>query len=453
MDVSAIKPNIFVEAMSNIFASNIEKLNNNSLKPDRKYFIELFKNKGIPDTKNEEYKYTNLITVLNNNYNYNLNPQKRNLKINDIFKCDVPELNADILILLNGHYYSEKEIIKEKANGIIIGSLSAAANKYPNIINKYLNQNQNNTDSLVALNKAFSTDGIFIYIPENITLTQPIQIINIAMADEDLMIQHRNMIIIDKNSKAEIIICDHTLSPKKFLTNQVLEIFAAENSQLSVTRLQNEHLGAVQISHSFISQGKSSKVTFNNITLHGGLVRNNIFVSLDGENSENYTNGLYFLDKGQHVDNYVFVEHKKPYCTSNQLFKGILDDYSTGAFTGKILVYRDAQKTLAYQSNKNILLSDDTKIDSRPQLEIYADDVKCSHGSAVGQMDENAMFYLQSRGISQKEARFMLLSGFSNEVIKQIEAEPLRLRVNDLIEKRLRGELSRCNNCEINCND
>jgi Fe-S cluster assembly protein SufD len=185
--------------------------------------------------------------------------------------------------------------------------------------------------------------------------------------------------------------------------------------------------------------------------LHGGLVRNNIEIILDGEGAENKTSGLFLTDKTQHVDNYVFVNHNKPGCTSNQLFKGVLDDASTGAFSGRILVSRDAQRTMAYQKNNNLLLTSDAKMNTRPQLEIYADDVKCSHGATIGQLDQEAMFYMRSRGIGKDEARLLLMFAFAHEIIDQIQVQPLKERIDELVNKRLRGELTRCHNCALHC--
>ena len=263
-------------------------------------------------------------------------------------------------------------------------------------------------EGLVALNSAFSLDGIFVYVPKNVVVKKPIQIINISLSENDLLIQHRNLFVLEENSEAQVIVCDHSLSPKRFLTNQVLEVYNGANSRFDFTRLQNEHLGTAQITHTYLQQERNSYVSYKNITLHGGVIRNNLNVRLNDEGCENNSLGLYFLDQGQHIDNYTLIDHAKPNSISNQLYKGILDDYSTGAFNGKILVRPDAQKTLAYQANNNILLTDDAKMNSKPQLEIYADDVKCSHGATVGQLDENALFYLRSRGINYNEARLML---------------------------------------------
>jgi Fe-S cluster assembly protein SufD len=296
-----------------------------------------------------------------------------------------------------------------------------------------------------------ASDGVFIYVPEGVVLKKPIQIINLVRSDEDIFNQHRNLIIVGKNAEATLIVCDHTLSPQKFLTNAVTEIFVGENSHFDIIRVQNEHNNAGKITHTFIHQERSSYASSNNITLHGGLVRNSTHHYLGGEGAECQSLGLYLADKFQHVDNYVNVDHAVPNCTSNQLFKGVLDDMATGAFNGRIYVHKDAQGTMAYQKNNNILLTDDAKMDSKPQLEIYADDVKCSHGATVGQLDENALFYLQSRGINKREARLMLMFGFAHEVIQNIKVDPLRDRMDNLVMQRLKGELSRCSSCMVKC--
>ncbi len=271
------------------------------------------------------------------------------------------------------------------------------------------------------------------------------------MDEQDGMTQHRNLFILEENSEAEVIVCDHTLSTSNFLTNSVSEFFIDKNAHFDFVRIQNEHNGSKQVSHLFFHQERDSRVTANTISLHGGLIRNNVYARLDDEGCENNTYGLYLTDKGQHIDNFVFMDHAKPHCLSNQLFKGVLDDFATGAFNGKVLVRQDAQKTEAYQANNNILLTDDADMNTKPQLEIYADDVKCSHGATVGQLDESALFYLRSRGIEKREARLLLMYAFAHEVIDKIKVLPLQERIHELVAKRLRGELSRCNFCQMNC--
>jgi Fe-S cluster assembly protein SufD len=215
--------------------------------------------------------------------------------------------------------------------------------------------------------------------------------------------------------------------------------------------VQNQHNNAGKITHTFIHQERDSYASSNNVTLHGGLVRNATWHRLAGENAETHSYGIFLSDKHQHVANFVMVDHAAPHCNSTQLFKGVLDENATGAFNGQIMVRPDAQGTNAYQSNNNILMSEEAKMDTKPQLEIYADDVKCSHGATVGQLDQDALFYLRSRGISQKESLHLLMYAFTDEVLKEIKLEALRGRITELVDKRLRGELSKCNNCKMKC--
>jgi Fe-S cluster assembly protein SufD len=417
----------------------------------REKAITSFSTKGLPGKKDEQYKYTFLEPYFYNGYKKYISPKTISFDISEIFKCDVPSLDTHMAILLNGFYYNQKTPLRTLSNGIILGSLHAAIKEYPEIVEKYLAKQALVSDSFIALNTALSNDGFFLFAPKNAILDKPIQIINVLLSDEELMVQHRNLFIMEPGSDVKIVVCDHTLSPHKFLTNAVTEIEVGENASFDYYKVQNEHNDSVQVSHTFIHQQANSNVQSTVITLHGGLVRNNLSIKLDGEGSECKAYGLYFTDKTQHIDNFVFIDHAKPNCTSNQLYKGILDEQSMGAFTGRILVERDSQKTLAYQKNSNLLLTSDARMNTKPQLEIYADDVKCSHGATVGQLDEDALFYIRSRGISEQEARLLLQYAFADEVLKEIKIDPLQIRMNELIDKRLRGELSRCNNCAMHC--
>lgn len=420
----------------------------------REKAIQNFQKNGFPHNKIEKYKYTDLNPAFEKNYRSYIQPKKIDFNLDDIFRCDVPELDTHVVLLLNGWFYENKTPRKELPNGVIISSFREAANNYPDLVKTHYNQYADSEDEgLTALNTAFAQDGVFIYVPEGTVMDKPVQIINLLMDEENGLSQHRNLFVIEEGGEAKIIVCDHTLSARNFLTNSVSEIFAGQNAHLQFNRVQNEHNGSTQISNIYLNQERDSNVVSNTITLHGGLVRNNFHMRLNGENCENHTLGLYMADRSQHIDNYVHIDHAYPNSRSNQLFKGILDDIATGAFTGKILVRRDAQKTEAYQANNNILLTDDAKMNSKPQLEIYADDVKCSHGGTSGQLNEDALFYLRSRGIPYKEAQLLLMYAFAHEIIGEINIEPLKERIHELVEKRLRGELSRCNYCEMHCGE
>jgi Fe-S cluster assembly protein SufD len=439
---------------SSLYKENRSKLEASSpgfISRLREDAVALFTKNGFPGKKDEQYKYTFLEPFFNNGYKRYLEPKSISFNVNHLFKCDVPSLDTHVIILVNGFYFDKANPLKTLPGGFIVGSFAEAAKKHPDLVEKYLGKSAISNDSYVAVNTALARDGVFLYVPKGQVLEKPIQIINVLLSDEELMVQHRNLLIIEPNSQAKVVVCDHTLSPIKFLTNSVTEIFVGENAFFDYFKVQNEHNDSVQVSHSFINQEKSSNCRSTVITLHGGVVRNNLTVNLNGEGCENYASGLFVSDQNQKVDNSLFIDHAKPNCQSSQLFKAILDDSSAGAFTGKILVERDAQKTMAYQRNSSILMTDDARMNSKPQLEIYADDVKCSHGATVGQLDEDALFYLKARGIPDREARLMLMYAFAFEILNEIKIEPLRDRMSELIEKRLRGELSRCNNCEMHC--
>ena len=443
------------ERFLNFYKDNIGKISENSspyINSFRSEAIEKFRQLGIPTRKNESYKYTNLDTFFNHDFTDYFMPGEHDFVKAEEFRCDVTDLDTHGVVLLNGFYPTINDKLRELPGGIWIGSMNEAAVKFSDKIKKHYGKYVNgNSDGLVHLNTAMASDGVFIFVPEGAVLKKPIQIVNLVQSDVDIFNQHRNLIIVEKNADVTLIICDHTLSPQKFLTNAVTEVYVGENAQFDIIRVQNEHNNAAKITHTFIHQERNSKASSNNITLHGGLVRNSTHHYLGGEGADCHSYGLYLSDKFQHVDNYVNVDHAFPNCTSNQLFKGVLDDMATGAFNGRIYVHKDAQGTIAYQKNNNILLTDDAKMDTKPQLEIYADDVKCSHGATVGQLDDNALFYLRSRGIDKRQARLMLMFGFAHEVIQNIKVEALRERMDNLVMQRLKGELSRCASCMVKC--
>ncbi len=438
-----------------LFHDNIGRISGMSspfINSFRKEAFSKFSDLGVPTKKDEAYKYTNLNLFFDHDYASYFIPDKSDFQKAEDFRCDILDLDAHGIVLLNGFYPTINGKLTQLPSGVWIGSLNEAAKRFPEIIEKHYGKYATSaTDGLVHLNSAMASDGVFVYVPEGATLSKPVQVVNLVGGDVDSFTQQRNLIIVDKRAEFSIIICDHTLSPNKFLTNAVTEVFVGEEAHFDIIRVQNEHNAACKVTHTFIHQERNSVASSNNITLHGGLIRNSTYHYMGGEGAESYSYGLFLADKWQHIDNFVNVEHAFPHCTSNQLFKGVLDDMATGAFNGRILVRPDAQGTLAYQRNNNILLTDDAKMDTKPQLEIYADDVKCSHGATIGQLNNDALFYLQSRGINKREARLMLMFGFAHEVIQNIKIEPLRERMDNLVMQRLRGELSRCASCMVKC--
>lgn len=406
---------------------------------------------GIP-YQVEDYMYTNLLPVFDRDYKVVLKYIRQDVNLNEVFRCSVTDLETIPVLTINGWYF-EENIQSDIPDDVVICSLREASIKYPDLFKKHYNQYAPaaGKDGSVALNTAFAQDGVFVYVPDDVVLEKPLQIINLLRAKADLMAFQRNLIILGRNAKATILVCDHTLSEDNFLMNNTTEVCLDHNARMEYYQVQNQHIGASQINSLFVSQQRDSRFDSNLITLYGGLIRNNLYVALNGEGGECHLYGMYILDKKQQVDNFSYIDHIAPHCLSNEHFKGVLDDNSIANFSGCIRVRPDAQKTEAYQANNNLLLTDTARINAKPQLVIDADDVKCSHGATVGQIDEEAMFYLRTRGIGADEAKMMMMFGFAHEIIGQIRLEPLRNEIDVMIDKRLRGELSKCYNCIMKC--
>jgi len=413
--------------------------------------LRRFEQSGIPGLKNENYKYTNLERVFDRDYHPSVQYKKLDIDLNEVFRCDVPLLDTYTILFVNGWYYEGNKKVEGLPAGTTIGSIRQIANEEPELLQNCLNHLSGlSDDPLVALNTAFAQDGFFLHVPDHVVLDKPIQVVNLLSAQEPVFSTQRNLIIVGEHSQAKIIFCDHTWDTCDLLSNSVTEIFVGRDAVMDFYSVQNQNNQANSVNSAFIKQEENSNLLTCVATLHGGLIRNNLNVNLDGEHAEAHLFGMSFTDKRQHIDNFTSVEHNKPNCISNQLYKNVLDEDSVGAFAGKIHVARDAQKTNAFQRNNNVLLTDKAKMHTKPQLIIDADDVKCSHGATVGQIDEEALFYLRTRGIGEADARLMLMNAFAHEVIQEIRVEPLRDRIDELLEKRLRGELARCHSCDKN---
>jgi Fe-S cluster assembly protein SufD len=413
--------------------------------------FELFEELGFPTSKLENYKYTDLTEPLSVDYGLNINRVKIPVNPYEVFKCDVPGIHSYLYFVLNdGFYPVHDERNDELPQGVIIGSLSEISKSHPELVEKYYGKlSTKQKDGLVAFNGAFAQDGFFMYVPENVQLDRPVQLVNIMRSDVDFMANSHNLVIVEKGAKAQLLVCDHTMDDIRFISNRVTEVFVDENASYEHYKLENTHTRTTNLSTLLIEQKESSSALANVITLHNGITRNTIEIDVNGEHCETLLCGMVIGDKKQQVDNFTSVIHSKPNCHSTELFKYVLDDVAKGGFTGKLYVARDAQKTQAYQTNKNILLNRTAKMRTKPQLEIYADDVKCSHGATIGQLDESALFYMRQRGIPEKEARLLLMFAFTADVIENIRIDALQDRIKMLVEKRLRGELSKCEGCVI----
>lgn len=421
------------------------------LNAQRQKAFQQFVLQGIPTRRNENYKYTNLNPAFLPDFDFKHQKEEKKANLGEVFRCDVPQLNTNLALVYNGWFYKNEKELGQLPEGVILDSLDSIAKQKPELLERYASIAKAEDDAMVALNTAYAKDGFFLYVPKGATVSDPIQIINLLQNDKDTFSTQRNFVLVEEGAKVQILLCDHTLNLNKYLSNSVTEVFAGANAEVEFYTLQNQHNAASNINSVFIEQERDSRVTTLTASLHGGLIRNNLKFVLNGENAEANMFGMAFMDKKQHVDNFTQVIHASAHCNSNQIYKNVLDETSTGAFAGRIHVVRDAQKTNAFQRNNNLLLTDEANMQTKPQLIIDADDVKCSHGATVGQIDEEALFYLRSRGIDEDQARLMMMNAFAHEVVNEIKLEPLRDRIDELVEKRLKGEVARCHDCDYQC--
>lgn len=405
---------------------------------------------GFPSKKVERYKYTDMQKIFEPNYGLNLNRLEIPVNPYDVFKCDVPNLSTSLYFVVNDSFYDKMLPKCSLAEGVIVGSLSKVATEHPELVAKYYGKIANTGDDAVtALNTMLSQDGLMVYVPKNVKVEKAIQVINILRSDVDLMVNRRVLIVMEQGSEAKFLFCDHAADDRNFLATQVIEAFVGENAKLDLYCLEETHYKNTRVSNVYIEQQANSVVNHNVITLHNGITRNRLDIVFKGEGAECFANGCVIADKSQHIDNNTLIDHQVGHCTSHQLYKYVLGDEAVGAFAGRILVRKDAQKTSSNEINQNLCTTKKARMFTQPMLEIYADDVKCSHGSTVGQLNDAAMFYMRQRGISEKEAKLLLEFAFVNEVVDQIQLEPLKERLRYLVEKRFRGELNKCEGCKL----
>lgn len=405
---------------------------------------------GFPSKKVERYKYTDMQKIFEPNYGLNLNRLEIPVNPYDVFKCDVPNLSTSLYFVVNDSFYDKMLPKCSLAEGVIVGSLSKVAAEHPELVAKYYGKIANTGDDAVtALNTMLSQDGLMVYVPKNVKVEKAIQVINILRSDVDLMVNRRVLIVMEQGSEAKFLFCDHAADDRNFLATQVIEAFVGENAKLDLYCLEETHYKNTRVSNVYIEQQANSVVNHNVITLHNGVTRNRLDLVFKGEGAECFANGCVIGDKSQHIDNNTLIDHQVGHCTSHQLYKYVLGDEAVGAFAGRILVRKDAQKTSSNEINQNLCTTKKARMFTQPMLEIYADDVKCSHGSTVGQLNDAAMFYMRQRGISEKEAKLLLEFAFVNEVVDQIQLEPLKERLRYLVEKRFRGELNKCEGCKL----
>jgi len=447
---------LYEQARQMIFDHSSEPMN-----AVRDEAFKRFASAGFPSKKVERYKYTDLQKLFEPNYGVNLNRLAIPVNPYDAFKCDVPNLSTSLYFVVNDAFYRGerreergeiKHAVPKLPDGVIIGSLKdfATTEYYNRLAGK-------DHDAVTDLNTMLAQDGLYVYVPKNVKVDRAIQVINILKAPslwgraggEALMVNRRVLIIVEDGAEIKMLFCDHAADDRHFLTTQVIEAFVGENASLDLYCMEETHVKNVRVSNVYIDQQANSRVNHNVITLHNGITRNKLDLTLSGEGAECDCNGCVIADKEQHVDNNTLITHHVPHCTSHELYKYVLDEKATGAFAGRVLVENGAQKTVSQMTNQNLTATREARMYTQPMLEIYADDVKCAHGSTVGQLNDAALFYMRQRGISLQEARLLLQNAFINEVIDKMQLVPLRDRLHHLVEKRFRGELNKCTGCKL----
>ena len=436
---------LFTDFETTICQHSAEVLN----APRAKAFAD-FERLGFPTRKQEKYKYTDISNMFQPEYGLNLNRLAFPVNPYEVFKCDVPNMSTSLYFVVNDAFYSKALPNVSLPEGVIFGSLKEVAESHPELVKKYYGKlADTGKDGITAFNTTFAQDGVMMYVPKNVIIEKPIQLVNVLRSDVDSMLNRRVLIVLEDGAQARLLVCDHTMDNVNFLATQVTEAFVGENAVLDFYELEETHTSNIRLSNLYVQQGANSNVVLNNMTLTNGTTRNTTVVNLEGEGANINLYGMAIADKNQRVDNNTLIEHKVPNCTSRELFKYVLDDQAVGAFAGMVLVRPGAQHTDSLQTNANLCATREARMYTQPQLEIYADDVKCSHGSTVGQLDENALFYMRSRGINAKEARLLLMFAFVNDVIEMIRMDALKDRLHQLVEKRFRGELNKCHKCHI----
>ncbi len=421
-------------------------LNGESVKPIhklRKEAIENFSHLNFPTLHDEDWRYTNITPLLK--YNFKPPDGLSDLDEKKIKKYLQNKFSANLLVFVNGHFVKKLSKTKNPPDGVIIGNIASEIKNSSPIINEHFSKYASYKEHIfTALSTAFTKDGAFIYVPDGKIVEEPIHIMFITDSKgENVLSQPRNLFVAGKNSQVSIIEHYTSLGDDVYFTNVVTEIAAEQDSIVDHIKLQEESINSFHISRIEIDQERGSNFTSHSFSFGGGLARNDIQSRFNDQGSECTLNGLYLLKGRQLYDSHTMIDHAKPYCNSHEHYKGILDDESRGVFNGKVLVRPDAQKTNAFQENNNIILSNDALVNTKPQLEIFADDVKCSHGATVGQLDMDSLFYLKSRGIGEEKARSILIHAFASDIVKSIKIETVKNYLENILENTFNKESSR----------
>mgnify|MGYP004517006673 FL=1 len=415
----------------------LESLRHRFLDGDRKAALQRFENMGFPTKKDEEYRYTSVKEITEKEYNF-FPKESHNITKEQLDQLHLGEENFDWITFVNGKL--RKELSKVSIENVEFLSFNYALNdeKHKDVFDQYFNTIASKDSAFTNLNQAYCKYGFFLKVPKNVVIEKPIHIFYISQnQEENTFYNTRNLLIAEEGSKVEIIESHHNFDSTYVLTNSVTEIFTYPNAKADWHKVQNDSDTSYLIDSTFAKQERDSLTTVNTFSFGGKLVRNNLDFIHNGSNINSFMNGITIIGRDQLVDHHTAVHHNQPNCESYQNYKGIFSGNSHGIFNGKVFVDKLAQKTNAYQQNNNVLLSEGAKIDTKPQLEIFADDVKCSHGCTVGQLNEDALFYLRARGISKKEAQALLLYAFANDAMQNIDIEPLKEKISQLLAEKL----------------
>ncbi|MDE6117165.1 MAG: Fe-S cluster assembly protein SufD [Duncaniella sp.] len=439
----------------NLYKENTKLIDDNSapvlnaLRPDA---LQSLDGAHLPTRHTEGFEKTSIEEMFAPDYGVNISRVNIPVDVTDTFRCDVPNLSTLLGFVINDSFHPASKLESKLPEGVIFTSLRKAAAEHPELVERYYGSVAPLGDTSVALNTLLVQDGVFIYVPRNIRLERPLQLVNIFSAPVPMMAFRRGLIVLEEGAELQLLVCDHTQqSDNDFLGSQVVEVIAGERARFETCTIEESSERTSRYSKMFIRQHAHSQVICNATTLTCGNTRNEFTIDLLGEHCETHLAGMAIGSGKMHIDNDSAINHRAPHCHSNQLFKYVLDEESTGAFEGSILVTPQAQYTEAYQSNRNILASTSARMHCKPQLEIYNDEVKCSHGATTGQLDNDALFYMRTRGIPESEARTMLMQAFMIDVIETVRIPGLQERLRHLVERRFSGTLGDCSACKEKC--
>jgi Fe-S cluster assembly protein SufD len=433
---------IDVKEETNIYLSNFEQFEKDTAKSARPFLnrirkaaIARFAELGFPTLRDEDWKFTNVTPIAKIPFKPAVASDRNGLTVAKLSPVSFQTGVGDRLVFVNGHYAPDLSTLRPLPKGVMVSSLATVLTTQPEAVEPYLARYAKyQQHAFTALNTAFIQDGAFVYIPKGQVVEEPIHLVFVATSDGEGHVAHlRNLVVAGANSQVKLVESYIGLADEVYFTNAVTEIVASDGAVIDHYKLQREGTEAFHVATTQVHQDRGSKFSTHAIQFGGALVRNEVRSVLDAEGCECTLNGLYLADGRQHVDNHTVIDHAKPHCASHELYKGILNGKAHGVFNGKIFVRQDAQKTDAKQTNQTLLLSEEAVIDTKPQLEIYADDVKCTHGATVGQLQEEAIFYLRSRGIGREAARRLLTFAFANDIISRIQIEPLRTQLEEIL--------------------